>query len=135
MGFVVVDRVLMSIHDERPFWSSVPYLKAEITFLMTECKALKDARESCEYRCPLCDEPLHDPVKVLSYDDTITVDRKYALVKKLNIVEDDVEMRARVDAHVAEHKAPVDVPGVASTWKQMMPPCGFLRPYIAEDAF
>ena len=136
LGFVVVDRVLMSVHPDRPFCTSVPYLKDEISYLMEERFALNAARESCSMRCPLCDEPLHDAVVVTDPEGReIVVDRKIAQVKKLPILRDDDETTKVVREHVESVIVPPTIPTFALTWKKLMPPSGHIRPtFFREDA-
>jgi len=144
MGFTVVDRVLMSIHPDRPYCTSVPYLAEEIEFLMARCRALHAARQTVPARCPttdvplrcsLCGEPLHNAVRSVAHPDAGPVDRKKALTLGWEGLERDHATIARVDAHVQAALEPVELPKGLATWKARMPRSGYLRPSIyAPDA-
>ena len=131
-GFEVVDRVLMSIHPDTPFCTSVPYLETEIEYLMAERIALTEARASCDLRCPISNVCLHDPVIVADGEERITVDRKCALLKNWTILEDDTETKKRVGEHVTKVKREVPIPTFSATWKAQMPVSGEILPFIFQ---
>ena len=64
-------RVLLSIHPDVPFVTSVPYLRAEVEYIMNRRFALTKARNTVadahsELRCALTAAPLVDAVTVTS---------------------------------------------------------------------
>ena len=123
----------MSIHPDTPFCTSVPYLEAEIEYLMAERIALTTARASCDLRCPFSRVCLHDPVIVCNAGQRLTVDRKYALLNKWVIIDDDVQTRKRVEEHVNRVKENVPIPAFVATWKAQMPPSAEIVPRIFES--
>lgn len=129
-GFTVVDRVLMSIHPDAPFCTSVPYLRDEVSLLFRERVALVQARATAPLRCPMSGVALHDPVFVAGDLSGAAVDRKWALVHDREVLRDDDETREAVEAHVARVKRPVEPDGSMVSWKSRMPKDGYLRPSI-----
>ena len=70
-GMRIGSRVLLSIHPDVPFVTSVPYLRAEVEYIMNRRFALTKARNTVadahsELRCALTAAPLVDAVTVTS---------------------------------------------------------------------
>lgn len=68
-GMAIGDRVLLSLHAERPFVTSVPYLEAEVDYIMKRRMALVRARRAvaradAEFRCQVTDAPLVNAVRM-----------------------------------------------------------------------
>jgi hypothetical protein len=97
---VVEDRVLVSVHPDKPHTTSVPYLGDEIKTLFAQREALVDAYRTCPHRCPVSEVALHDPVRVRERDDV--VDRKTAMLRGWTIERVDDDVRRAVEAYVAE---------------------------------
>lgn len=133
-GLTVVDRVLMSIHPDRPWCTSVPYLGEEIEHLMEARRARAAARASCPLRCPLSGVTLHDPVTVAERPELV-VDRKHALVQGWTVEGAHDETARAVASHVeAVLPAPGTPPTFSKTWKARMPPSGYLRPAFFSES-
>lgn len=128
-GLDVEDRILVTLHPEKPYCTSVPYLHDEVAYLMARRRAEVHALRACPHRCPLTDVPLHTPVRVVGRDDV--VDRKSALARGLRIVGDDVEMRGVVRRLIDETAVFPPVPAFPARWKTLMPKRGILPPVFA----
>lgn len=126
-GLTVVDRVLISMHPDYPWCTSVPYLKDEIEYLMQQRRHRVAARATCPDRCPFSDVALHDPVVVAGGD---VVDRKHALVQGWSITGVHEETRQRVQEHEEARGAEPAPMAVSKAWRDLMPahglPCDLL---------
>ena len=95
-------RILLSLHPDAPFVTSVPFLEEEARYLLETRVALRKAREAvaradpAEYACALTDAPLVDAVVL---DDGRRVMEKIALVRELPHSV-DASRRAAFDAAV-----------------------------------
>lgn len=131
-GVKIGDRILLSLHADKPFSTAVPYLREEVDYLMTERFRLVKARRRVamagdapvEFRCVLSGAPTVDAVKV---EEGYAMERAAIVRGKPFEVAQDV--RDRFDRAVAnamrdEPALPVDkVP-----WWKRMPKQG-LRPF------
>jgi hypothetical protein len=68
-GMRIGDRILLSLHAERPFVTSVPYMRAEVEYIMARRMALVAARKAVadehpEYRCAVTQAPTVDAVRL-----------------------------------------------------------------------
>jgi hypothetical protein len=84
-GMTIGERILLSLHADRPYATAVPYLKAEVAFLMEDRFALVTARrrvaeEDPTLRCALTQAPVVDAVRL---EDGRVVMEKAALVREL----------------------------------------------------
>lgn len=125
-GMVIGDRILLSLHAGAPFATSVPYLKAEVEFIMQRRFALTRARRAVaatrpDMRCARTGAPLVDAV-VLA--DGTKVMEKVALVHGLTY-DVDAETRTAFDALVAAREDAVVLDKDAcKSWKRQMPAGG-----------
>jgi len=122
-GLVIEDRVLMSIHPDRPFLTSVPYLEDEVEHYMAVRRRLVKARAKVSRRCPLTGVALHDPVVV---EGGQVVDRKSALVQGKTIVQDSEPcVQAAVEQEIEENlEGPEPELGKMVPWYRLMPKQG-----------
>lgn len=141
-GLPIGERILLSIHPEVPFATSVPYLKAEVEWLFREREALVRARAKAadadpSLRCALTGAPLVDAV--------VLADGRLLTEKAAQVAADAAaeagaelayepadEVRARFAAAVQaqlEEVAPLDASQCLS-WKRRMP-VGGIRPFSA----
>ena len=122
-GLVIEDRVLMSIHPDRPFLTSVPYLEEEVEHYMTVRRRLVKARAKVSRRCPLMGVALYDPVVI---EGGQVVDRKSALVQGKTIVQDSEPcVRAAVEQEIEESlEGPEPELGKMVPWYRLMPKQG-----------
>lgn len=144
-GLTIGDRILLSIHPEKPFATSVPYLREEVRFLMERRFALVRARRAAHsrdparFRCDLTGAPLVDAVRA---EDGRKMMLKAAQVHECEATPETPETPF---AYVADHdtrrafeeavevelaKLPEVALDVASckSWKRLMP-TGGIRPF------
>lgn len=135
-GLQVDDRILLSLHPDKPFCTSVPYLEKEVDHIMVQRREMTRVRALCPYRCKLSDRSLHDAVVVDMDGELTSIDGKTALVRGYDKVEDDHQMRALVDEWVNEHLnkslwADYDSAKMPQ-WRTLMPKTG-LEPAIMQS--
>ena len=129
-GMQIGDRILLSIHPDRPAATSVPYLHAEVDFLMRRRFALVRARKAVAaddpaFRCALTGAPLVDAVRL---DDGKLVMEKIAQVMEREY-EPDEPTRAAFEAAVAARLEPVEIfKADCVPWRKRMPKNG-LEPF------
>ena len=132
-GMKIGDRILLSLHPDNPFVTSVPYLKAEVEYIMKKRFDLVQARKevaaaSSEFRCKLTGAPVVDAVTVRGGEhDGLCVMEKVALVKNLKY-EVDAELRQRFEQAVAMALPPEPQLNTVDCiqWKKLMPQSGIL---------
>lgn len=123
-GMTIGDRILLSLHPDGPFCTSVPYLEAEVTFIMEERFALKKAwyavMESDEkFRCARTGMPLVDAVLT---QDAEVVTEKYALLKGFSQFEVHTRLRQEFEAATKEVVESVQLDkGECKSWRMLMP--------------
>lgn len=129
-GLTIGDRVLLSLHPDRPFVTSVPYMRAEVDHIMRRRFACVVARRSVAvdpaFRCSLSGAPVVDAVRL---ENGAVAMRKAALVAGRSF-EDAPDVRAAFEREVRERV--VDVPfhdETRRTWRQRMPESG-LPPFV-----
>ena len=128
------DRILLSIHPNNEFVTSVPYLKAEAEFLIRQRVALVRARQLVtsefeHFQCAVTKAPVVDAVRL---DDGRVVMEKVALLHRLQHTIDD-EMRRAFDATVSawmEHPLPEWDPKQCTLWRKLMPTSSGIRPFL-----
>mgnify|MGYP001970820330 CR=1 FL=1 len=129
-GMTFGERILLSLHPDRPFTTAVPYLCAEVEHLMAARIELVRARRAVaadpRFRCALSGAPLVDAVTLR---DGRCAMEKAALVHGESYTV-DATTRAAFEAAVADARAPVAdfVPG--ASWRRQMPVAG-LPPFGA----
>ena len=132
-GMTIGDRVLLSLHADRPFVTSVPYLRAEVEFLIETRIALVRARRAVAaarpdvFRCALSGAPVVDAVR--SSDGRVVME-KMALVKGMTDVVPDEATRVAFETAVEDEltrRPPVEFAG-GTSWRRQMPETG-LRPF------
>jgi hypothetical protein len=144
-GMTVVECMLFGLHPKAPFATAVPYLKAEVDYLMASRRAVLRARDECPQRCPLTDVPLHDPVFARDEGRIVSVDRKFALATGYDILRDDKGepqadhvTRDVVARHVAtrarEHAPPPFDTHTMTPWCELMPKHGIRPALFGEPA-
>lgn len=126
-GLVIGDRVLVSLHPAHPFFTSVPYLKDEVEYIM-QCRFNLVAARKAVARahpnmvCSLSGAPLVDAVRL---EDGTLVMEKMALIADRPYTK-DADVRAAFAALVGDAKA-ADPPFDASKctpWTKLMPATG-----------
>ena len=133
-SMVFGDRILLSLHPDKPFCTSVPYLKEETEYIMKKRMQLVRARASVaihntRMRCAMTNAPLVDAVRTSG---EMIVMEKVAILRKLSYTI-DVELREEFDALVAREMAHDDYQVVLDTskciqWRTQVPESG-IRPF------
>lgn len=128
-GMTIGDRVLVSLHPEHPFSTSVPYLSEEVNYIMTCRYALVAARRAVaashpHMTCGLCGAPLVDAVRL---EDGTRAMEKMALVRGLSSSVDT----ATRDEFTRLVDAVIDTPPCVDRsrckpWTQLMPVGGLV---------
>jgi len=130
-GMRIGERVLLSLHPDQPFVTSVPYLKAEAEFIMTSRFELVRARRAVGamgFQCSLTNAPLVDAVRLVD-GDALAME-KAAIVRELEYVPDG-NTRAQFDRLVAERTRPVAFTATAS-WRRLMPESGLVPSFLQK---
>lgn len=131
-GLTIGDRVLLSLHADAPFCTSVPYMKREVEYIMERRFALVRARKEIVradpcFACAKTGAPLVDAVML--DDDQTRVMEKMALTEETVSYRPDWETRRAFDAAVAAAvRMPTFDPTGLVSWKRQMPAAG-LRPF------
>jgi hypothetical protein len=124
-GFSIGDRILLSIHPDAPFVTSVPYLYAETDFIMRKQFALVQARRSAMeldsdlFRCSLTNAPAVDAVRL---EDGSIVMEKAAIVREMDYTP-AMDVRIAFENAVKENM-PIVAPAAAAeciNWKRRVP--------------
>lgn len=122
-GMTIGDRMLLSLHKEAPFVTSVPYLKAEVEYIMETRIAEVDARRATGMVCAITGAPLVDAVR-LDGDGRVVMEKQAILMGVPYTVDD--EARAQFDAEVARHMQPVTMSEDVTAWRELMPTEGIV---------
>ena len=115
------DRILLSLHHEAPFATSVPYLKAEVEYIMETRIAEVDARRATGMVCEVTGAPLVDAVR-LDGDGRVVMERQAILMNVPYTV--DYAARARFDSKVM--RRPVSMSSNVTAWRDLMPAEGIV---------
>lgn len=129
-GMNIGDRILLSIHPDRPFATSVPYLREEIDFLMRKRLAVVAARRAARddnpdaFTCALTGAPV---VQAVRLDD----DGRFAMEKAAQVhglrYTVAADLRAAFETAVRARVAPVAINRAnCVTWKRRMPAEGLV---------
>lgn len=129
------DRILLSIHPDKPYFTSVPYLKEEVNYIMESrfhlVKARRAARDANPERftCSLTGAPLFEAVRLESGAFAM---EKAALVQELPYTIDE-ETRAAFEEAVATHadEPPTLDRKQCSAWRHLAPSPGTSLPMFA----
>lgn len=128
-GMSIGDRILLSIHPDRPFSTSVPYLFAEVDYIMKKQISLVAAQKRAvdlhpRFACSLSGFPVVDTVRLKETGELAM--RKAALLKEVEFEEDDTA-RSDFEAEVRLHLSPVDPPLAVDCiqWKKRVPEEGY----------
>lgn len=132
-GFSIGDRILLSIHPDKPFMSSVPYLRAEVDYIMRKQFALVAARKAAmqadpdKFTCCFTNAPANDAVRLT--DGRIAME-KAAILREVDY-DPAVEVRAEYDAKVKELMPDVTPPPAEECilWKRRVPKEGAM-PFV-----
>ena len=132
-GMTIGDRVLLSLHADAPAHTSVPYLKAEVEYIMETRFALVRARRAARdadptrFACARTGAPLVDAVRLA--DGTLVME-KIALVHGLDY-EIDRDARAAFETAVEARREPVSPfdASARTSWKRQMPAGGIQPPF------
>jgi hypothetical protein len=122
-GMKIGDRVLLSIHSEAPFYTSVPYLSDEAEFLLNNRKNLVSARvrvaeEDPSFLCSITKRPAFEAV-VLKDNGRVAMER-IAVVKGLPFSV-DYGIRKRFEERVSSQIQPPPLFKGRKGWKSLMP--------------
>ena len=125
------DRILLSLHAEQPFVTSVPYLREETRLIMERRFARVRAQtavtesEPERFRCSVSGAPAVDAVR--DADGRLVMEKVARLSGLAFTVADDVrdEMEARVCERMED--VPFDA-SLCSSWRRLMPEGG-IRPF------
>ena len=132
-GMRIGDRILLSIHPDAPFCTSVPYLRAEADFIFRQRFALvrarrQVAREVPELRCTLTGAPAVDAVRLTTGSNAgrLAMERAAPLRGSDSAVAE--EERRRFEAAVDEFKEHVPPPETAECipWRKRIGASGEL---------
>ena len=118
----VEDRILISLHPDKPFFTSVPYLEQEVQYMMESRIAKEAALKDCPIRCPLSNIALTNAVDVEGME--LSIDKKTALAKGYTIKDDDLVTIMMVNDWLADNYVPITVPKFTTKWKERMPNAG-----------
>ena len=127
-GMVVGDRVLLSLHPDAPFATSVPYLKDEVSYLMERRMAVVRARRAVadaepeRFRCALTGAPATDAVRL--DDGRIAMEKAAQVADPPVHFAPDKVLRAAFEAAVAEHATLPSPPTALLSWRRRMPEGG-----------
>jgi len=126
-GLPIGDRILLSLHADKPFVTSVPYLKAETEYIMNQRMALVRARhcvmEELGLKCSLTGAPLVDAVRLTN--GTLAME-KAALVRDLLYTVAYAE-RIRFTNEVDRRVGNVTLdPEPCKSWRRLMPETGLV---------
>jgi hypothetical protein len=122
-GLSIGERVLLSLHPDQPFTTSVPYLKAEVEYIMQTRFALvrarrKVAEEDLRFRCSLTGAPAVDAVFL--YESGNVAMEKAAVIKSRPFTPAH-ELRTEFEARVKEVLEVVEiVRGDCVSWRKRM---------------
>lgn len=125
-GLTIGERILLSLHADRPFCTGVPYLAAETEYIMQSRMALVRARRRVadanpHLRCQLSEAPLCAAVRL---DDGRRVMENVARVHDLPF-SIDWTTRTTFDAAVNETVEPVELDRTRCvSWRRQMPTSG-----------
>lgn len=117
-GMTIGDRMLLSLHKEAPFATSVPYLKAEVEYIMETRIAEVEARRATGMVCAITGAPLVDAVR-LDGDGRVVMEKQAILMGVPYTVDD--EARAQFDAEVARRMQPVTMSEEVTAWRELVP--------------
>lgn len=130
-GMTIGDRILLSIHPDQPFYTSVPYLKAEVEFIMRKRIALVDARRTvaasdARFQCALTGAPVFDAVTL---EDGRVAMEKAALVQELTYTVNE-ELRNEFERevfHQQQKETQVEIESkLCMSWRKRMPEKGLV---------
>ena len=117
------DRILLSLHNEAPFATSVPYLKAEVEYIMGNRIAEVTARRATGMTCDVTGAPLVNAVRL---DDGRLVMEKQAILMEVPYTADQ-ETRARFEEEVTRRKECVELDeSEVVPWRELMPAEGIV---------
>ena len=127
------ERILLSIHPDQPFATSVPYLREEVDFLMRKRYALVDARKATRdaeperFTCSLTGAPLVDAIRLVDFHGHPALAmEKAAQVRNLTYVAAH-DVRAAFDAAVQAKMQPVEIHKAnCMSWRRRMPEVGIV---------
>lgn len=122
-GMVIGDRILLSLHNEAPFATSVPYLKAEVEYIMENRIAEVTARRATGMTCAVTGAPLVNAVRL---EDGRLVMEKQAILMEVPYTVDN-ETRTRFEEEVTRRKECVKfMNGEVVPWRSLMPEDGIV---------
>lgn len=128
-GLKFGERILLSLHPDQPFCTAVPYLKAEVEFLMQSRIALVSARKSVanahpdKFKCALTGAPVVDAVRL---PDGRVVMEKAAILRDMTY-EVDAQVRVEFDEAVDKVCETVELAKQKCVpWRKSMPESGIV---------
>ena len=121
-GLTIGDRILLSLHNDAPFATSVPYLKTEVEYIMKKRIAHVTARRATGMTCEITGAPLVDAVRL--EDGRLVMERKATLMQVPYTV--DLQTRSRFDTEVERLEVDVHMEGPITPWRKLMPDGGIV---------
>lgn len=124
-GLNVSDRILLSIHPDAPFVTSVPYLKAEVEFIMltqaSKVTARKKVMQSSpdRFTCCLTASPLVDAVRLKGGD--LCMEKAAVLNGYSYEVDEEVRREFEDAVQSVMEKVPPPLPADCLPWKRRIP--------------
>lgn len=127
-GFNIGDRILLSLHPDQPFATSVPYLKAEVEYIMNNRFALVEARKKVandvRFKCSLTGAPAVDAV-VLTENNNIAMEK--AAIIASQPYSPAHELRLEFEQRVKDVIVGVEIDKVdCIAWRKRMPEKGIV---------
>lgn len=129
-GMRIGERILLSLHPDKPFCTSVPYLKAEVEWIMQRRFALVQARrraaeEDPHFRCSLTGAPAVDAVRLSGGE--VAMEKAAIVASKSHTAAADV--RLVFEKRVNELLVPCPSsppPEACVSWRKVMPEGGIV---------
>lgn len=127
-GFPIGERILLSLHPDQPFATSVPYLKAEVEYIMKKRFALVEARKKVasdvRFKCCLTGAPAVDAV-ILNEGNGVAMEK--AAIVSSELYQPAEELRIEFETRVQDVLENVYMDKVdCISWRRRMPEKGIV---------
>jgi len=122
-GMTFGDRILLSLHNEAPFSTSVPYLKTEVEYILQKRMADVVARKATGMVCEITGAPLVNAVRL--NDGKLVMEKQAILMNVPYTIEEDV--RTEFEARVSNRSNTITLDtSKLSSWRKLMPTSGIV---------